>query len=48
MNQADQLEQVRAALDTVTDPEIDKPVTTLEFISSLRVNDDNGVSTGSH
>ena len=48
MNQADQLEQVRAALGTVTDPEIDKPVTTLEFISSLRVNDDNGVSTGRH
>jgi metal-sulfur cluster biosynthetic enzyme len=48
MNQADQLEQVRAALDTVTDPEIDEPVTTLEFVSSVRVSDDNDVSIGRH
>jgi metal-sulfur cluster biosynthetic enzyme len=43
MNQPDQLEQVRAALDTVTDPEIDEPVTTLEFVSSVQVSDDNDV-----
>jgi metal-sulfur cluster biosynthetic enzyme len=48
MNQADQLEQVRAALDTVTDPEIDEPVTTLKFVSSVRVSDDNDVPTGRH
>ena len=38
------MEQVRAALDTVTDPEIDEPVTTLEFVSSVKVSDDNHVS----
>jgi len=38
------LEQVRAALDTVTDPEIDESVTTLEFVSSVKVSDDNDVS----
>jgi metal-sulfur cluster biosynthetic enzyme len=43
MNQPDQLEQVRAALDTVTDPEIDEPVTTLEFVSSVEVSDNNDV-----
>jgi metal-sulfur cluster biosynthetic enzyme len=48
MNQADQLEQVRAALNTVTDPEIDEVVTTLEFVSSLRVSDDNDGSIGRH
>jgi metal-sulfur cluster biosynthetic enzyme len=40
----DQLAQLRAALDTVTDPEIDESVTALEFISSLRVSGDNHVS----
>jgi metal-sulfur cluster biosynthetic enzyme len=40
----DQLAEVRAALDTVTDPEIDESVTALEFISSLKVSDDNHVS----
>jgi metal-sulfur cluster biosynthetic enzyme len=44
MNQPDQLEQVRAALDTVTDPEIDESVTALEFVSSVEVSDDNDVS----
>ena len=39
-----QLEQVQAALDKVTDPEIDEPVTTLEFISGLEVSDQNEVS----
>src|ERR1700761_5406673 len=37
------LEQVRAALDTVTDPEIDESVTTLEFISRVEVGDENDV-----
>ena len=44
MNQPDQLEQVRAALDTVTDPEIDESVTSLEFVSRLEVSEDNAVS----
>src|ERR1700741_1929566 len=39
-----QIEQVRAALDTVSDPEIDESVTTLEFISDLQVSDENDVS----
>jgi metal-sulfur cluster biosynthetic enzyme len=43
MNQPDQLEQVRAALDTVTDPEIDESVTALEFVSRVEVSDDNDV-----
>jgi metal-sulfur cluster biosynthetic enzyme len=34
----DRLEQVWAALNTVTDPEIDESVTALEFISSVRVS----------
>ena len=37
------MEQLRAALDTVIDPEIDEPVTTLEFVSSVEVSDDNDV-----
>jgi metal-sulfur cluster biosynthetic enzyme len=44
MNPLDQLEQVWAALDTVTDPEIDESVTTLEFISRVEVSDENDVS----
>jgi metal-sulfur cluster biosynthetic enzyme len=44
IDRPDRLEQVRAALDTVTDPEIDESVTALEFISSLRVSDHNHVS----
>ena len=44
MNQSDQLDQVWAALGTVTDPEIDEPVTTLEFVSSVGVDANNGVS----
>ena len=43
MNRPYRLEQVRAALDTVTDPEIDESVTALEFISRIEVNDDNDV-----
>ena len=44
MNQPDQLEQVRAALDTVTDPEIDESVAALEFVSRIEVSDENDVS----
>jgi metal-sulfur cluster biosynthetic enzyme len=44
MNQSHRLDQVWAALGTVTDPEIDEPVTTLEFVSSVGVNANNGVS----
>lgn len=40
----DRVAQVRAALDTVTDPELDESVTSLEFISSLRVDDGGEVS----
>jgi metal-sulfur cluster biosynthetic enzyme len=38
------LEQVRTALDTVTDPEIDESVAALEFISRVEVSDENVVS----
>jgi metal-sulfur cluster biosynthetic enzyme len=38
------LEQVRAALDTVTDPEIDESVAALEFVSGIEVSDENDVS----
>jgi metal-sulfur cluster biosynthetic enzyme len=44
MNQPDQLVQVRAALDTVTDPEIDESVAALEFVSRVEVSDENDVS----
>ena len=44
MNQPDQLELVRAALDTVTDPEIDESVAALEFVSRVEVSDENDVS----
>jgi metal-sulfur cluster biosynthetic enzyme len=39
-----QLEQVRTALDTVTDPEIDESVAELEFVSRVEVSDENDVS----
>jgi metal-sulfur cluster biosynthetic enzyme len=38
------LEQVRAALDTVTDPEIDESVAELDFVSRVDVSDENEVS----
>ena len=44
MNQPDHLEQVRVALDTVTDPEIDESVASLEFVSRVEVSDENDVS----
>jgi metal-sulfur cluster biosynthetic enzyme len=43
-NLAYRLEQVRTALDTVTDPEIDESVAALEFISRVDVSDGNDVS----
>jgi metal-sulfur cluster biosynthetic enzyme len=44
INQPQRLEEVWVALGTVTDPEIDEPVTALEFVSSVAVNADNVVS----
>jgi metal-sulfur cluster biosynthetic enzyme len=38
------LEQIRTALDTVTDPEIDESVAELEFVSRVEVSDKNEVS----
>jgi metal-sulfur cluster biosynthetic enzyme len=38
------LEQVRNALDTVTDPEIDESVAALEFITCVDLSDENEVS----
>jgi metal-sulfur cluster biosynthetic enzyme len=38
--------EVRRALDGVTDPELDEPVTDLRFIEHLVVNDDDTVSIG--
>jgi metal-sulfur cluster biosynthetic enzyme len=38
------LEQIRTALETVTDPEIDESVAALEFISRVEVSDKNDVS----
>jgi metal-sulfur cluster biosynthetic enzyme len=32
-------EMVRAALETVIDPELDEPITTLRFVSSIRIAD---------
>jgi metal-sulfur cluster biosynthetic enzyme len=43
MNQSDRLKQVWTALGTVTDPELDQPVTTLEFVSSVAVDANNYV-----
>jgi metal-sulfur cluster biosynthetic enzyme len=37
------LEQIRTALDTVTDPEIDESVAELEFVSRVEVSDKNDV-----
>jgi len=37
---------VRRALDRVTDPELDEPVTDLRFIDRLTVDDDGGVAIG--
>jgi metal-sulfur cluster biosynthetic enzyme len=42
-NQPYRLEQVRTALDTVTDPEIDESVAALEFLSRVEVSDENDV-----
>lgn len=43
MNLPYRLEQVRAALDSVTDPEIDESVTSLEFVSRVEVSEENDV-----
>jgi metal-sulfur cluster biosynthetic enzyme len=44
MNQPDRLKQVWTALGAVTDPELDEPVTKLEFVSSVAVDANNHVS----
>jgi metal-sulfur cluster biosynthetic enzyme len=44
MNQSHRLDEVWAALGTVTDPEIDESVTVLEFVSSMAVDANNAVS----
>src|ERR1700730_19360691 len=42
--QSHRLDEVWAALGTVTDPEIDESVTVLEFVSSMAVDANNAVS----
>ncbi len=37
------LEQVRAALATVNDPEIKRPITDLGMVDSVEIGDDGGV-----
>jgi len=44
LNESERLDQIWAALGTVTDPELDEPVTSLKFVSSVGVNASNGVS----
>jgi metal-sulfur cluster biosynthetic enzyme len=43
MNLPYRLELVRAALDSVTDPEIDESVISLEFVSRVEVSEENDV-----
>ena len=43
MNQANRLEQVWSALGTVTDPEIDESVTTLQFVTRVELEGDSRV-----
>jgi metal-sulfur cluster biosynthetic enzyme len=45
-DQAEREAQVRFALDRVTDPELDEPVTDLRFIEHLTVDQDGAVSIG--
>jgi metal-sulfur cluster biosynthetic enzyme len=37
------LQQIRLALDSVTDPEIDESVVSLDFISDVRIDEENRV-----
>jgi metal-sulfur cluster biosynthetic enzyme len=46
LDQHEREADVRRALDRVTDPELDEPVTDLRFIDRLTVDDDGGVCIG--
>ncbi len=46
LDENERVAAVRRALDRVTDPELDEPVTDLRFIESLTVGGDNNVSIG--
>jgi metal-sulfur cluster biosynthetic enzyme len=37
------LEQIRSALESVTDPEIDESVVSLDFVSNVQIGDDNRI-----
>lgn len=43
MTTGDRSQEVWSALDTVTDPELDESVTSLEFITSVQIQDENDV-----
>jgi metal-sulfur cluster biosynthetic enzyme len=43
MSNGSQTEEVWSALSAVTDPEIDESVTSLEFVSSVRIESGNKV-----
>jgi metal-sulfur cluster biosynthetic enzyme len=44
LNEKERTDQVWAALSTVTDPELDEPVTSLDFVNIVRINANDGVS----
>jgi metal-sulfur cluster biosynthetic enzyme len=46
LNNAEREAAVRQALDRVTDPELDEPVTDLGFIERLTIEEDRGVAIG--
>jgi len=46
LDETERVAVVRCALDRVTDPELDEPVTDLRFIEHLAVDDDDNVSIG--
>jgi metal-sulfur cluster biosynthetic enzyme len=43
MNPFDRLQQIWSALESVTDPEIDESVVSLDFVSEIRVDENNRV-----
>ena len=46
LDKAEREAAVRQALDRVTDPELDEPVTDLRFIERLTIDQDGGVAIG--
>ena len=46
LDNAEREAAVRQALDRVTDPELDEPVTDLRFIERLTIEQDGGVAIG--